>query len=736
MINLYKKSGTPGVDLSWVTPPAIDGTVDGNTRVQDCLNKSRFRCSWCEQSVSLIGVQQFDSHLNSIKHQDLLGKRRRVLEETSGLSSTSSSTPSSSSSSSTPSSHPNLFSFGFLSNSTGSQAQVQDRRNRLNQVQAGFFADSRLPVDGRDASVSTLVISRACIQHGISFNAMEQLLRSSDFVEAVMTMGSSGAPSRNTLAAYVAHNYELTREKVRGYIFETKRDEYFFLLFDETSRGSMEFSNVIVRFVSSHGAPSNLLLETILLTDERATAAVISNHVVSALEEFGLDIKRCVAVSTDNARVAKKAAVLLCEKHPHILLLTCLSHSVQLMLKSFLEETEQSGNHPPTFSKLRQLLLDIRKHFVGAGCNRLALARLDNTEQLGRAARTALCFVATRWNSMADAASYLSEKFDDLSQFFSHEAQHPHTPAGLRRINGIRSLLVDDEVQISLSAFVSVADDLVMVSKRAEGREQDASGLIRISSALRRFKVSLDCLCCEDDVVISEKMRVMLGATVYDTANAASLEALEDVKAALVNGARRALERFSKRVLISQRVLAFKNLLDPLVLARHAYSGELSVDLKIIGQPADRVRNHALDDIPVYFDFLSRKLTIPYPLDAFDVMAPHFLFHFDRRTYNVRIPNEWNSYIGLATSHFQAMGDASQDMMLDGPQYQFWNLNREQLPNLARMADIVLQLPLSTADVERSFKPLNEILRDDRKGRLNPETAQKELYLKAINLIK
>lgn len=77
-------------------------------------------------------------------------------------------------------------------------------------------------------------------------------------------------------------------------------------------------------------------------------------------------------------------------------------------------------------------------------------------------------------------------------------------------------------------------------------------------------------------------------------------------------------------------------------------------------------------------------------------------------------------------------GALSRPDKVTGPAIQgddvFWSTRRTRFEVLHRVADRLRSLPVSTAEVERTFNCLGDILKDTRKGALSEEMLESEIF--------
>jgi hypothetical protein len=245
---------------------------------------------------------------------------------------------------------------------------------------------------------------------GLSYNALSTLLKS-DFVTMASSLQLRYAlpKSAKTLSKKVEPTAAFIRAEVKHYIEEHMlvNSEYV-IIFDESSSYKYGIINVVAMF--SEGR--DFLVDSRFLDVKGTSSENLAEFVLMSLKNIGLSIDRCAAIGCDNGRNAIGAAQVIRSRFPHITIFSCLAHSLQLCIRTFLDEKTTDFENP--FPHVRATLLAVRKFFTKG-------ARGDVRDlEAAVPGASCLCFASTRWNSMRDAIAFFVENRLALADFYKN----------------------------------------------------------------------------------------------------------------------------------------------------------------------------------------------------------------------------------------------------------------------------------------------------------------------------
>jgi len=723
----------------------------------------------------------------------------------------------------------------------------------------GFGVPGRsvmLEVDG-EASLynpDLLFVVQTLVSKSISFNAAQALF-GTDLLAALNSLAAlRQSLSRRVLAnAVPAVVSRMRKETLDLLARQGLQDAPYTLMFDETTSYRYGLMHIIALFAGDR----HFLVDSVILDTRSATSEHLAERLRKSIGEYSLDIRNCVATSTDNGpNAAGVVAALAGERMSGV---TCIAHSVQLMMKGFLMEPESSSYAVP-FPAIGDLLLDIRKSFTkGSRRERAAV------EQAAAPGGSALNFVMTRWNSVREALLVVVERRAALYDVFvgMREQQRMADESLTNRLCRIVTNLQSEDLAVQCRITLRLTSGMEIVTTAAQADKVD---LIRIYDELKKVVTKLESLLGSRSLENFSKMveAVVVGEDPADgdvgvprassllPSSARARESPPGSRAsslassylpAVQRAVGRALERYERNVVPSLAPLLFRALLQPshlckLVVAQRFEEILLAIEEAIpimssrakkkaedhqrrikkrASEHSDVMKNRkrkkggkkkpskktpkpevvgsaggaagalgaagsCVDDDDdseeegedyeneeigvgeeendefisesmrviansievgvmgkrkVYFDI---NMIPPVPGDLFAQFGS--LCGDLSESAAGKLEEEWPIYVGQSVFRYHPEfcvilngdGTLSRPQPAAGPMIYaddvFWSSQSSRFPVLSSVAMRVRSLPVSTAEVERTFNCLSDILTDKRKGVLSEDMLEKEIFIK------
>ena len=669
----------------------------------------------------------------------------------------------------------------------------------------------------------------------IPFNSAADLL-SADFLTSLNALTALNVSlSRRAIADSVPAAVALLRQETRNKLARSGlASAPYTLMFDESSSYKYGILNVLALFAGDR----SLLVNTMVMDARAATSAVLAERVTSGLAEYSLTLGNCVATSSDNGRNAAGVVAVLRRDNPGLVGITCIAHSVQLMMKAFLMEPGTKSGFSIPFPEVRELLLCIRKTFTkGSRSERIVLERAVS------AARGSLNFVQSRWNSVREALRVLVEKRAELFGAVSDlrgAADDASTDESWKTcMDRILELLGNLEVDVMARVALWLTAGMDTITVTAQSSSPD---LITIYDDLVKVKEKLESLMGPAARRIFAGHYEQIVALSYEGSTLPPPMASDKMLGLFQPAVARALDRFDRNVLPSLAPMLFRVILEPHLLARlvvgrrfdeillaidssapamtererrQAESHQRQIEtmarkraeviekkkrkkaqerrgrkklrpspsssssLSSLSSPSSSLQRQGVvngndgddddndddgddDDDDgeagddgngeseieeVHVGVIGRRRVFfngsrvpPFPstlFAQFDALAG-----FLSESSLLSLMDEWKKYVSCCVFQFwpQHCLYRNDDGTIGHPRADagsgvsssdaFWDIESSRFPVLSSIASRVRTLPVSTAEVERTFNCLKDILRDNRKGAMNEETLENEMFIK------
>ena len=199
-------------------------------------------------------------------------------------------------------------------------------------------------------------------------------------------------------------------------VLELKKAKMFSILIDESTDIAISKHLVVyIRFVKEDFEPKTVFLKNVTISDPKSTAQVIFDHLMSALEEDGIDITKCIGFGSDGAAVMvgkdKGVAALVKKASPHCLDLHCMAHRLNLA-------SSQASDNIPYLKTFEKTLSGLFYYFGGSKsgnrkCGLEAVQKILNDPQL----KIKECH-QIRWLAFMEAVRTVLECWKSIREYF------------------------------------------------------------------------------------------------------------------------------------------------------------------------------------------------------------------------------------------------------------------------------------------------------------------------------
>jgi hypothetical protein len=191
-------------------------------------------------------------------------------------------------------------------------------------------------------------------------------------------------------------------------------DKYYSLIIDESTDVTvLKMLGLVIRYFSQkHSRIVCTFLSLVHI--ENGTAECIVESIKGLLKKYNLDLQKLQGIGTDNASamVGINGGVFkkLKEDIPHLVLVRCICHSLQLAVSSASETTLPRN--------IEYLIKETYNWFSNSSIRQLAYQQIYSVINNGEKPLKILQMAATRWISIEPAIKRILEQWDSLKAHF------------------------------------------------------------------------------------------------------------------------------------------------------------------------------------------------------------------------------------------------------------------------------------------------------------------------------
>lgn len=272
-------------------------------------------------------------------------------------------------------------------------------------------------------------------------------------------------------------------------------DEFYSIIIDEsTDITVLKYLGIVIKYYSK---TNKKIVSTFLHLAQLTTcnADALVDAILNTLKEYGLDEQKMIGLGTDNASVLvgvnNGVYVKLKRSIPHLVLMRCVNHSLQLALShasvnSFPLSIDYIISHTYNWfahSSVRQAKYDHTYSLLNEGNeNHLQFVRKSDT----------------RWISVEPAVDRIVNQWVELKTFFTEVAitEKDHHAATLSEMYN------NDEVLAYLLFLRPILRDVQRVNKQFQARYADPTKLLEDLELL--LKGLIWKVCQEEDIDLLE----------------------------------------------------------------------------------------------------------------------------------------------------------------------------------------------------------------------------------------
>lgn len=246
----------------------------------------------------------------------------------------------------------------------------------------------------------------------------------------------------------------------------------FSLIIDESTDITVhKYLGIVIRYYSSK--QRNIVSTFFALIElETSDARGIVNALVNAVVDMGLNLKNLVGLGTDNASVMTGLnngvyTILKQEFNlPHLVLVRCLCHSLQLAVAHASEETIPRN--------IEFLLRETYNWFSLSPQRRQEYSKIYETINCGKQPLKILQKCATRWLSIEPAVQRILNQWDELKLLF----QVSRSKNNCYTAQLLYEMYSDNKNKVYLHYIKNVLTEIQFALKAFEGENADPTRLL------------------------------------------------------------------------------------------------------------------------------------------------------------------------------------------------------------------------------------------------------------------